>query len=119
METIQYEQPQNGAVTADGTVTAWAPLDDGSYNALIWDGKEMAEGVIEIVGEKCVSHAPCVFCLQDSTNDAQSYKVQSITFDEDGNIDVEAIYWPTNEKGFSKLVEDWNDGNFQITGKIQ
>ena len=119
METINYEQPQNGAVTADGTVTAWAPLGDGKYNALIWDGNKMEEGVIEIVGDKCINHAPCVFCLQDATNEAQTYKVQSISFDEDGNIDVEAIYWPTNEKGFSKLVEDWNDGNFQITGKIQ
>ena len=119
METVNYEQPQNGAVTADGTVTAWAPLADGKYNALIWDGNTMDEGVIEIVGDKCVNHAPCVFCLQDATNKAQTYKVQSISFDGDGNIDVEAIYWPTNEKGFSKLVEDWNDGNFQITGKIQ
>ena len=119
METIQYEQPQNGAVTADGTVTSWAPLGDGKYNALIWDGKTLEEGEIEMSGGRCISHAPCVFCLQDAVNEAQTYKVQSITFDGDGNIDVEAIYWPTNEKGFSKLVEDWNDGNFQITGKIQ
>ena len=119
METVQYEQPQNGAITADGTVTAWAPLEDGEFEALIWDGENLSEGTIKIVGGKCVSHAPAVFCRKESTLDAQTYKVQSITFDEDGNVDVEAIYWPTNEEGFSKLVEDWNDGNFQITGKIQ
>ena len=119
METIQYEQPQNGAVTADGTVTSWAPLEDGEFNALIWDGKTLEEGTLAIRGNKCVSHGPAVFCLSDSSNKAQSYKVQSIWFDDDGNIDVEAIYWPTNDKGFSKLVEDWNDGNFQITGTIQ
>ena len=119
METIQYEQPQNGAVTADGTVTSWAPIGDGSYKALIWDGSTLDEGEIVIQGGVCISHGPAVFCLQDSTNEAQSYKVQSITFDEDGNIDIEAIYWPTDDDGFSKLVKDWNDGNFQITGKIQ
>ena len=119
METINYEQPQNGAVTADGTVTAWTALSDGAYEALIWDGKNMEEGVINIQGGKCVSHGPVVFSLRDSKNEAQTYKVQSISFDDDGNVDVEAIYWPTNEDGISKLVETWNDGNFQITGKIQ
>ena len=86
---------------------------------MIWDGKTLEEGTLAIRGNKCVSHGPAVFCLSDSSNKAQSYKVQSIGFDDDGNIDVEAIYWPTNDKGFSKLVEDWNDGNFQITGTIQ
>ena len=119
METIKYEQPQNGAVTVDGTVTAWTELGDGSYKALIWDGRNLQEGTIEIGAGKCISHSSVVFCLQDSTNEAQTYKVQSVTFDEDGNVDVEAIYWPTNRDGLSKLVEDWNDGNFQITGKIQ
>ena len=119
METIQYEQPRNGAVTADGTVTSWTALEDGEFNALIWDGKTLEEGTLEIRGGKCVSHGPAVFCISDSSNKAQSYKVQSITFDDDGNIDVEAIYWPTNDAGLSKLVEDWSDGNFQMTGKIQ
>ena len=40
IETIYYEQPQNGAITADGTVTSWAPIADGTYTVLTWDGQK-------------------------------------------------------------------------------
>ncbi len=38
----------------------------------------------------------------------QSYKTMVLGFDEEGNIDVEAIYFPTDEAGNSELAADWN-----------
>ena len=38
IETVRYNQPQNGAVSSTGEVTSWPPLSDGTYDALIWDG---------------------------------------------------------------------------------
>ena len=32
METINYNQPQNGAIASNGEVTAWPPIADGTYN---------------------------------------------------------------------------------------
>ena len=41
-------------------------------------------------------------------------KVQSIAFNEEGNVDVEAIYWPLEENGTSRLVAAFDDANFLI-----
>ena len=38
-----------------------------------------------------------------------------LSFDEDGNIEVEAIYFPTDAAGNSDLVANW-DVNWVIEG---
>ena len=45
---------------------------------------------------------------------SQGYKVQAIGFDEDGNLDVEAVYWPLESDGTSSLTENFADSNFTI-----
>jgi hypothetical protein len=37
--------------------------------------------------------------------------VQSLSFDEDGNIDVEASYFPTAANGVSTMVETFNNAS--------
>ena len=49
-----------------------------------------------------------VFCVANQTSRTQTYKVQSLSFNEEGNIDVEAIHWPTDAAGKSDLVSDWD-----------
>jgi hypothetical protein len=45
--------------------------------------------------------------------------VQSLAFDEEGNLEVEAIHWPTDEVGVSNISDGWNvDGNWIIEGAI-
>ena len=117
METISYNQPQNGAITDDGTVTAWPEIDDGTYEVLLWNGKSASirETTIVISGGKC-SEASSVFCVKNSINNVQTYKTQSLSFDEDGNIEVVATYFPTVESGFSQIVDEFDDSNFVIEG---
>ena len=59
-----------------------------------------------------------VFCLQTTSVKADTYRIQSIGFDEDGNVDIEAIYWPVDSAGFSRLVSDFDDENFVLEGAI-
>lgn len=120
METISYEQPANGAIAEDGTVTSWPPLADGVYDVLLWDGATNAvqERKITINGGNAATGS-AVFCVKNSTSDTQTYKTQSLSFDEDGNIDVEATYFPTDATGRSLFVINWDDANWVIEGRIQ
>ena len=38
METLTYDQPRNGYIAEDGTVTSWPELADGSHLVVTWDG---------------------------------------------------------------------------------
>jgi len=117
METISYNQPQNGAIADDGAVTSWPEIADGTYDVLLWDGKDNAikEASLAIAGGKC-AQSSAVFCLKNSISSVQSYKTQSLSFDEDGNIDVVATYYPTADSGYSQMVAEFDDSNFVIEG---
>ena len=121
METLTYEQPTNGYIARDGTVTSWPELADGNYNIVTWDGtnSQVVEANINISGGKADGSFGAVFCVANSIQSTETYKVQSLSFDEDGNLDVEAIHWPTNAVGVSNITDGWNvDGNWVIEGEI-
>lgn len=120
MESVSYEQPQNGAVAADGTVTAWPPLSDGTYQVLLWDGASSAieETTLSVVGGKS-DRTNSVFCLRNAQSNTQTYKTQSLSFDEDGNIEVEAVHLPTNNLGISLISEGFDDdSNWSLDGAL-
>ena len=118
IETINYEQPQNGAISNTGEVTSWPPLSDGTYKVIIWDGKTLDENAtLAIASGRAIDYKNAVFCQADSVNRAETYKVTSVSFDEEGNIDIEALYWPTFENGVSLMTLDWNNnGAWNIDG---
>lgn len=117
METLRYEQPKNGAVMRNGTVVTWPPLSDGSYDVILWDGSAVSEQQIEIRNGRCDAIG-AIFCLADKEAHAQAYKIQSVGFDQDGNVEIEAIYWPVDEADQSLLAKDFGDNGFDITGRI-
>ena len=119
METINYNQPQNGAIAANGEVTAWPPIVDGTYDVLLWDGKTQAiqETSINIINGKS-SPTGSVFCLRNTASDVQTYKTQSLSFDEEGNIDVVATFFPTDAASNSLMVNQFSDSNFVIEGSL-
>lgn len=118
IETVYYNQPQNGAISSTGEVTSWEPLADGDYEVLLWDGVTLGETTLAIRKGRSRTIKNAVFCLQTSSVKAETYRIQSIGFDEDGNVDIEAIYWPTDDAGFSRLVSDFGDENFVLEGAI-
>ena len=116
METINYDQPQNGAVAANGEVTAWPPIDDGTYNVLLYNGGTSINETTLTVANGKSTEVNSVFCLRDAISQTQSYKTQSVSFDEDGNIDIVGTYFPTTVNGVAQIVEDFDDANFVIEG---
>ena len=119
METINYNQPQNGAIASNGEVTAWPPIADGTYNVLLWDGKTQVIQETNItIADGQSSPTSSVFCLKDAISSTQTYKTQSLSFDEEGNIDVVATYFPTDAASNSLMVTGFDDSNFAIEGKL-
>ena len=120
LETLAFDQPQNGYIAEDGTVTAWPAIADGTYQALVWNGQgqNIQEVALTITGGRSGANRGSVFCLADAQAITQTYKVQSLAFDEDGNLDVEAIHWPTDDEGFAVISRNWADANFEIEGAV-
>jgi hypothetical protein len=112
LETRRYEQPRNGSIGPDGTVTFYPTLGNGDYEVIIWDGTTYEETSITVFEGKVTDRQSCVFCIRDSTDVAETYKVQKVSFNEEGNLDVEAIYWPVDETNTSRLVTAFDDANF-------
>ncbi len=116
IETAHFNQPTNGCISATGDVSSWPELADGTYDVLIWDGNKLFETQLPLLSGKTSAVTNAIFSIKETGVSAQAYKVQSIGFDEDGNVDVEAIYWPVNEQGFSRLVESFGDEFFTVEG---
>ena len=121
METLTYEQPQNGYVAEDGTITSWPEIADGTYTVQAWNGTGQAvtEQQLVVKNGRSATLRGFVFCVADATALTQTYKVQSLAFNEEGNLEVEAIHWPTNANGRSDLVLGWDEpANWIIEGEI-
>lgn len=121
LETVVYSQPNNGAIDSNGKITMAEPLADGVYDALLWNGltSTVQEVQLNVSNQTVSSYTNAVFCLKQGTTKAEVYKVQSLGFDEDGNIQVDALYFPVNDNGYSKLVDGWDvDANWVIEGRI-
>lgn len=119
METVSYNQPYNGAVDGIGRVTMWGDVPTGTQKCLVWDGasRSVSEEELLFDGEFVLNRTNCVFCLANSSNKAEGYKVMKVGFDEDGNVDIEAIYWPLDEQDVSMIVKGWDqDSNWLIEG---
>ena len=120
LETTTFNQPRNGAIAADGTITSWPPLADGNYSVLLWDGASTTiTETAMLVQNGSTSFSNSVFCINSGSTNVQTYKTQSLSFDEDGNIEVEAIHFPTNSNDESLIVDGFdNDSNWLLDGLI-
>ena len=118
IETVNYDQPRNGAISSNGTVTSWPELGDGLHQVLLWNGEAMQEVEIEITNGKVGEgdYFNSVFCVQSGVQSAETYKVTAVSFDEEGNVDIEAMYWPTDENGVSLLTIEWDDSYWTVDG---
>jgi len=121
LETVAYNQPNNGAIDKHGAVTTTEPLADGTYRVLLWDGKatQVIEADLEILDQRTTQYTSAVFCVKQTANEVRTYKVQSVGYDEDGNVAIEAMYFPLNSNDYSLVAEGWDvSSNWVIEGAL-
>ena len=123
LELLSYEQPNNGVILADGstTTTSGTSLSDGTYEVVLWDGTgdSLTEVTILVEDGKVDGYSNAVFCIADSAQAEQIFKAQVIDYDEDGNLEVTASYFPLEDDGTSSLLANWTDpGSWVIEGLV-
>lgn len=121
LETIAYQQPNNGAIDSNGFITSTEPLEDGQYDVLLWrgSGSSIEETQITVSEQRAAGLQSAVFCIRQASSEVRVYKVQALGFDEDGNIDVEAIFFPLDAGDRSLIASGWDaPGNWTIEGAI-
>ena len=127
METVEFDEPNNGCVLADGTVVSIPAtgvsqgLPDGSYTVFIWNGTgaDVTTTSMVVSGGKAPAHAGSMFCLATVIPTSQTYRVQKVDFTPEGDVEVEATEFPLDANGYSLLTAGWDvPGNWVIEGRI-
>lgn len=110
----------NGVITDTGTLVTISPLQDGTYNAMIYNPttSEVFERSLTI-SNNTVSDPSLngtLFTLMSQQNNNSIYQVEQLTLDEDGLVNVSAIQVPVDSTGASIVAKDvLTPGNFRVT----
>ena len=109
----------NGSINSEGYVTSNETLADGSYPIYYWrPGTEgISEATISVSGGRCADAAfyGTVFTLKMTTVESRVYKLESLTYAEEGLVEVAGSYMPLTNIG-SLSILDWNPAYYVSTG---
>lgn len=109
----------NGSVNPDGVINSVDTLSDGTYSIYYWrpNTEEVQEAQMVVSGGKAADPAlyGIVFTVTTQTNETRVYKLESLTYGEDGLIDVAGSHSPVTDAG-TLAVLDWNPDYFFFAG---
>lgn len=95
MDNTVYNEFRNGVITPEGVLTAVTPINDGTYQAVIWNGDNNTEpytGTVTVTGGGTkASPAGAVFTLQTTTTNVGTFQVESIEAVDEGYLAIEAV----------------------------
>lgn len=115
-EVTHTSRFDNGSITADGTIQSVNNLN-GSYQILYWmpGTAGVSETTLTAVNGK-TSQAflfGSVFTLKNTTTTNRVYKVETLSYAEDGLVSVTASHVPLTAAG-SLAILDWPAGHFVV-----
>jgi hypothetical protein len=99
----------NGAILEDGTVVSKDTIT-GSKPFYYWkpSDQEVREDTVDFSDSDAVkTYAGTLFTVKETENTDQCYKVESITFGEDGLIDLAASYVKLTSDGKLAILQGW------------
>ena len=114
-EVTHTSRFNNGTIGPDGTIQCVNTLSNGKHSILYWaPGTEgVKAAVVTVVSGKAqdTNLRNTVFTLNNSTAVDRVYKLESLTYGDDGMVEVAASYAPITSSG-SLAVLDWGDKDF-------
>ena len=115
-EVTHTSRFNNGSIGPDGSITSVDVLN-GSYSILYWEPGTtgVRSGTLNAVDNVCgdATLYGVVFTLQNSTTVDRVYKAESLTYAEDGLVEVAASYTPLTDSGSLKVL-DWSQTDFVV-----
>ena len=110
--TTQHVQRfNNGAILDDGTVVSKDTIT-GSKDFYYWNpsSEEVLEATVDFSDSSAVkAYAGTLFTIKESEAKDQCYKVESITFGDDGLIDLTGSYTKLSSDGKLAILQGWFD----------
>ena len=121
--TTQHVQRfNNGAILEDGTVVSKDTIS-GSKTFYYWNPSTIVAGEIMPVTEATVdfsntnavkAFAGSLFTIKESEASDQCYKVESITFGDDGLVELTGSYAELTADGKLAMLQNWSNSNTLI-----
>jgi len=115
--TTQHVQRfNNGAILDDGTIVSKDTIS-GSKTFYWWNAKESVvnEDTEDFSNPLPAKYRNSLFTIKETDASDQCYKVESITFGEDGLIELAASYAKITSDGKLEMLQNWG-GEYVITG---
>jgi hypothetical protein len=105
-EATHTSRFNNGAVSDDGVLTSTTPLSNGSYSIYYWTPgtTDVQSGTLRVSGNTA-SPRGIIYTLRNSTTEDRIYKVESLTYAEDGLVELTGSHVPLVIKGDSRIPE--------------
>ena len=101
----------NGSINNEGFITSTNQLADGAYQVYYWRaGTEgVSEGTLIVANGRCAdfSFYNTVFTFKSTTVESRVYKLEALTYAEDGLVEVAGSHMPLTDIG-SLAILDWN-----------
>ena len=118
-EATHTSRFNTGSVAPDGTIFARENRPDGNYAVLHWEpGKTtVQQSTMTIRNMKAVQAKffGGVFCIKNSTTTKRMYKVETLSYADEGLVEVSGSEVPLNNDGTLRILE-WGNGGFTIDG---
>ena len=111
--TTQHVQRfNNGAILANGTVVSKDTIS-GSKTFYWWNAKESVvnEDTEDFSNQLPAKYKNSLFTIKETKASDQCYKVESITFGEDGLIELAASYAKITSDGKLDMLQNWAGEN--------
>ena len=118
-EASTYSSAANGAITDAGTLVSITDVEDGTYDAVIYNPttEEVIETQLTISGNQISDskYHGSLFTLLSGSTDYSVYQIEQLTLEEDGLVSISAVEVPTDASGVSIVAKDvLTESNFTI-----
>ena len=115
-EVTHTSRFNNGSIGVDGTIQSVDTLN-GNYSILYWEPGTEGVKSATLKASKGrttqVSLFGTVFTIQNSVTNSRVYKVETLSYGEDGLVEVSGSYAPLTGSG-SLAVLDWSAADFVV-----
>jgi hypothetical protein len=116
-EVTHTSRFNNGVINSEGTVISTTGLADGDHAILYWvpGTTDVQEATVAVAGGVAQQAAlrGTVFTLRNTTTTSKVYKVETLSYTEDGFVEVAGSYQPTTDGGALTTLQ-WNATDFVV-----
>ena len=114
-EVTHTSRFNNGAISNEGLITSTSTMADGTYSVLTWQPGTVgvSENTLTVSSGKALDSGLFgrVFTLKNATTTSRVYKVESISYGQEGFVEVSGSYQPLTATGTLATMQ-WDADDF-------